>query len=144
MHPVVKGVLASPASIEAGALGGRIRGNVVLAPDGLGSLIPLPLCGGEQRTLADFLPTATSVSLQDDEGNPFIAVGSTTQDGAFEIPVLEAGGYELGHRGEVTLLGGALTWDAEVSVGTVDVAAGQVVENVVYTVTAVACDLVGG
>jgi hypothetical protein len=142
MRPLVKGLVADPGEIEDGALGGAIQGTVVLDlgvdPES-GEPVELPVCDGAARTLADFYPVATSRTLEDDEGAPIVHVGSTSGEGEFQISVMETDGYDLEYWSEVLLEGATLTWEAEVAPATVEVAEGEVVDGVVFTITGASC-----
>ncbi len=145
MRPLVKGLVADPGEIEDGVLGGAIQGNVVLDlgedPES-GEPVQLPVCDGAERTLADFYPVAVSRALVDDEGASIIHVGSTSGEGEFQISVMEADEYDLDYWSEVVLEGATLTWEAEVAPETVEVAEGQVVDGVVFTITGASCQAV--
>lgn len=145
MRPLIKGVAAHPDDLDDGPPGSLIQGTVVLAtdPETGTPLVALPVCGeGEgavQRTLADFVPRATTVNLVDDEMEPIRYVGATSEDGAFSIPVLEADDYAMDHWTEIVLDGWILAWEAEVSPAVVSVPDGAVVEGVSYTITGASC-----
>jgi hypothetical protein len=144
MRPLIKGVAAHPDDLEDGPPGALIRGTVALATDAATGepVVALPVCGegeGAQRTLADFVPRATTVNLVDDEMEPIRYVGSTGEDGAFSISVLEADEYALDHWGEIVLDGWVLAWEAEVTPASVNVPEGAVVDGVSYTVTGASC-----
>jgi hypothetical protein len=139
MRPVVKGVLASPAEIEGGELGAAIQGTVTLAENG--DPVEIPECGGAERTLADFLPAATSVNLTDTDDQPFRFVGETDEGGAFEIRVWEDDAYDLGYVEEVVLDGATLHWTAEVEPASVIVEDGEDVVGVIYTITGASCQV---
>ncbi len=141
MRPLIKGVLAPPGEIEDGALGASILGTVELdlGVDGEGNPVQLPVCAGEEVSLEDFVPRASTLTLTDDEGEPIRFVGSTAADGTFAIPVLHADDYALDHWAEIQLEGALLEWNAEVTPGTVAVATGSDVIGVVYTITGATC-----
>ncbi len=144
MRPLIKGVVALPEEIEDGELGASILGTVVLdlGVDGNEDPIQLPVCAGQEITLEDFVPRASTLGLTDDEGQPIRFVGATGADGTFVLPVLPvlpADDYALDHWTEIQLEGALLEWDAEVIPGTVAVAEGSDVEGVVYTITGATC-----
>lgn len=141
MRPVIKGAVALPQEIEDGELGSWIVGEVNLALDpDTNEPIQLPVCGGVERTLEDFYPTATALNLVDDENQPIQAVGSTSGEGSFSIPVLWADDYALGYWEEVVLDGWILTWEAEVTPTTVPVPEGTEVGGVEYTILGATCE----
>jgi hypothetical protein len=141
MHPVIQGVIADPADIEDGLPEAWIEGTVELALDPeTDEPVELPVCGDVQRTLADFVPVASSLTDVDDEGDPFTFSGSTSAEGVFEISVWQGAEYGLGYWGEIVIDGGSLVWEAEVSPEFVEVAPGeQVVSGVSYVVTDAVC-----
>jgi hypothetical protein len=146
MRPLIKGIAVSPGDMDGnGDLpGGRIEGTVALAvdPESGEPLLALPVCGvGEDavtRTLADFVPRATTTTVLD-EGEPIAFVGSTTAAGAFQVNVLHEDSYALDHWNEIVLNGWILTWQAQVAPATVNVEEGEVVGGVTYTITAASC-----
>jgi hypothetical protein len=139
MQPTIQGVLAPPEEIEQGEFGMMIEGSVLLGLD-LGDLpLVLPVCSGEQRTLVDFTPTATSTTLTDDDGEPLVFAGETTGSGSFSIRVLHADTYSLGFRGETVLDAGTIAWTAGSVPGQVTVTDGVGVEGVVFTVVGASC-----
>jgi hypothetical protein len=142
MRPLIKGLVADPGDIESGELGGAIQGTVELdlgVDSESGEPVQLPVCDGVERTLTDFHPVAVSRTLVDDEGQPIVHVGSTSGEGSFQISVMEADEYDLDYWTEVVLEGATLTWEAEVAPATVEVAEGEVVDGVVFTITGATC-----
>lgn len=136
MQPLIQGVMVDPADPEPE--GGNIEGEVVLATvDDVP--IQIPACAGQERSVEDFVPMATSTVLVDGEGDPFVFAGSTTAAGLFAIAVLHEGEYELGYQGVIVYEDEELHWEAEVSPTEVDVPAGGVADGVVYTITGATC-----
>jgi hypothetical protein len=116
---------------EVGEGGSAIHGTVVLN-------VELPMCGDEQRTLEDFIPTATAQNLKDDEENPIVRSGEVDAEGEFEIEHLAPDIYDMGYMEMVELDGYLLTWGADVTPTPVDVGEDDV-EGVVYTIHTAAC-----
>jgi len=143
MHPVVHGSVATPDDIEDGSATAAITGTVALATDDTGAPLELPVCGGEQRTLADFVPTATASTLVDDEGAPLFFTGATAagDDGyTFGIGVMEGDTYALGYAAETVFDDEMIVWTATVEPATVAIAAaGDTATGVAYTVTGATC-----
>ncbi len=143
MRPLIKGVAGDPGDFD-GSPFARIEGTVALAvdPDTGEPVVALPVCGvGEgavTRTLADFVPRATTTTVLD-EGEPIPFVGSTTAAGAFHVNVLHEDTYALDHWNEIVLNGWILSWQAQVSPASVAVEEGEVVGGVTYTITAASC-----
>lgn len=141
MHPVILGAAAEPAEILAGGAGGEISGTVELANE-----VSIPACGGADRTLASFVPAATSTVVTDDEGNPLVFTGqaAVVEAGfAFSIDVLTLDVFTLGYDEETTFGTEKLVWTASATPTTVTVDADNTeVGGVVYTVTGAACESV--
>jgi hypothetical protein len=136
MRPVIHG-------IDMVAMG-SIRGTVALAEDAQGNpLVTIPECpDGTARTLAHFIPTATAVTLEDDEGQPIVRTGVTDGTGQFSILALVPDSYELGYTGTIELTDHNFVWTANVttpSPATVSVSGGEEVTGVVYTITNAQC-----
>jgi len=138
MRPTIQGVLAPPEELEEGEFGMMIEGSVLLGLD-LGVPLTLPVCSGEQRTLVDFTPTATSTTLTDDDGDPLVFAGETTSGGGFGIRVLHADTYTLGFSSETVLDAGTVVWSAGSVPGQVTVADSGGAAGVVYTVVGANC-----
>ena len=104
--------------------------------------VVLPLCGGEERNLEDFVPVAASTVLVDYEGNALIFTGKT-DEGGFEIEVLGVDTYDLGYDAETDFGDQKLVWEAEVNPRQAAIETeGSEVDGVVYSVTGVSCVLV--
>jgi hypothetical protein len=143
MHPVVHGSVADPGAIEDGTAFGRITGTVALANDDGGVPIEVPTCGGEARTLADFVPAATAATLTDDEGEPLLFTGTTASNGedfTFAIGVGGADDYTLGYATQTVFDSEQLEWTATVAPEGVTLAEqGDEATGVAFTVTAATC-----
>lgn len=142
MHPVILGLAADPGAIEGGEAESTIVGTVALDTD-----VTIPTCGGEDRTLEEFVPRATATTLTDDEDNPLVFSGETDADGAFELEVLGVDTYTLGFQEESVFDTEKLVWSATVDEPdpaevTIDTE-GSEVGGVSYTVTAVTCEATG-
>lgn len=138
MHPVVHGTVADPDDIEDGMSGGRIMGTVSVAE----TTLEVPACGGSERTLADFVPTATAATLVDDEGAPLLFMGATAPGASgftFKINVSGPDTYALGYAAETVFDTEQLVWTATVSPESVPVGDDGVAGEAAYTVTAVSC-----
>ena len=139
MHPVILGLAADPGAIEGDDAESTISGTVNLATD-----VTIPTCGGEERTLEEFVPRASATTLTDDEDNPLEFSGETEEDGMFEIEVLGVDTYTLGYQAETTFDAEKLVWTADVdepASGEVTIdAEGSEVDGVVYTISDVACE----
>lgn len=146
MHPVIHAGRADPDEIEDDEAGGEIHGTVALGEDDQGEPLVIPECGGEARTLEAFVPTATALTLTDDEGEPLTFGGETEsedQGHVFEIDVTDFDDYELGYQAETTFDGEQLVWTATADPTQVTVTETEdEVEGVAYVVTAVSCEAV--
>ena len=142
MHPVILGAVDDPEAIEANEAEAKITGVVSLGGDvvsSLGADVVIPVCGGEERELEDFVPVATSTVLVDDQGGALVFTGETNENG-FEIEVLGVDTYDLGHEAETDFGTEKLIWEADVEPQQAVVEAnGDEVEGVIYTVMAVSC-----
>jgi hypothetical protein len=120
MQPVITATRAEAA--------GSIEGVVTLA-DG----VSLPVCGGAETTLANFVPTAV-------EGEVSLSAG-TDAAGEFRFPFVPAGTYTMGHVSEVVFANDdRLLLTAAPSVATAEVVVGGTA-TVDYSITAASCDL---
>jgi hypothetical protein len=137
MHPVIQGVVTDPGTTVP--VTGTVVGQVVLGTDGEGAPVQIPACGGEERGVEAFIPTATSTTLLDDEGDPFTFTASVEASGDFTLSVLDADTYALGYLPVLLLDGEALTWTADVDPGSVEVALNETVDGVVFTITSATC-----
>lgn len=150
MDPVIHGTGAEPAAIDDGTAQEKILGTVALGVNEVtGDPLAVPACGGADRTLAAFVPTATATTLTDGEGSPLMFSGSTAfrDDGqgggswAFEIDLSGDDTYTMGHTAETLFDTEKLVWTATAAPDSVAVPTGgdgtQV--DAAYLVTAVAC-----
>lgn len=108
---------------------GTVSGTVSLAED-----VTVPECGGEARGPEAFVPVAI-----DPSSGEVVKSGDVDGDGAYAIRFLEPGGYDLGHREEVTFDGESLVFGAEVTPATVTVESGAEA-SADYTITSAACE----
>ncbi len=135
MHPVILGTVDDAGAIMGGEAEAKITGTVSLGAD-----VVIPMCGGGERGLEDFVPVATSTVLVDDDGNALVFMGETDEDG-FKIEVLGVDTYDLGYEAETDFGAQKLVWEAEVEPDQAVVEAnGDEVDGVAYTVTAVSCE----
>lgn len=145
MHPVIHATEGEPDDLDDGEPLGLISGTVVLGLDSIGDTIAVPECVGEARTLASFIPTATSTTLTDDEGEFLMFAGETESeegDFQFEIGVADFDTYALSYAAETMFDGGKLVWEATAVPDTAIVAEGSAdVGGVVFTVTSASCVL---
>lgn len=136
MHPVILGTVDDPEAIEQDEAESEITGVVSLAAD-----VVIPMCADEERDLEDFVPVAISTVLVDDDGNVLRFTGETDAEG-FKIEVLGVDTYDLSYEAETDFGDQKLVWEAEVDPGQAVIEAnGDEVGGVVYTVTAVSCEL---
>lgn len=125
MHPVI---IASEAS-QAGSIAGTVA---------TGEGVSVPECGGDARSVEDFVPTATLAS--DTETVKSADVGS---DGSFTFDAVAAGDWTMGFESEADFENGdVLTFEADVDPGTVTVEAGAEA-TADYTITAASCSAGG-
>lgn len=135
MRPVIH-----TTAMRDGPDGHGIEGTVVL-DDG----VALPECpAGTPRSVEDFIPTATSLTLLDGEGDPIVRSGTVDDSGAFTIGFVPVGEWSMGFVGSLDLTDWALTFDASVEPGQVEIEPGSDVQGVLYTVTGASCDAVDG
>ena len=146
MHPVIHGAGAEPGEIENDQAGGSILGTVALGDDDQGDPVVIPTCGGEARTLEQFVPRATATTLVDDEGDPLTFAGETESEDegfVFEIEVTELDAYDLGFASETIFDTEQLVWTGSVEPTQVTLNAEQnEVDGVSYMVTGVTCEAV--
>lgn len=141
MRPLIQGVITDPGDLDGP--GGAIAGEVLLAEDAEGTPIQIPACAGEERSVADFIPMATSTTVVDEEDSePLVFAGSVSGDGTAGISVLAADTYSLGHAETVLLDGFQLVWVASVDPSTAAVASGETTAGVTWTVEEVRCEAV--
>lgn len=133
MHPVIHASVTEGDPDEAF---GTIVGTVALDEG-----VEIPECGGSERTLEEFVPLAVATTLTDDEDDPIQRSGTTDEEGAFEIEVLEADTYTLGYVGETSFEDASLVWQADVDPAEATIEEeGDEVSGVSYTVTGVTCE----
>jgi len=146
MHPVIHGAQATPNEIEAGTAVATISGTVALGTDAQSNPVTIPTCGGQDRTLAEFVPTATATTLVDGDSNPLLFAGMTaegTEGFDFHIDVTDFDTYTLGYQAETAFATDKLVWTAEVTPTTATVDSGNTeVTGVAYTVTGVTCEAI--
>lgn len=143
MHPVIHGQMASPGEIEGGDTGGTVLGMVSLGTDTLGDTLSIPACGGEDRTLEEFVPTATAKTLTDGQGNPLEYAGESDEHGQFTIDGLDFDSYALGYRPETVFDSTKLVWQATVTPTEISVDSTTTkATGVSYVVTSVSCDTI--
>ncbi len=140
MHPVIHGAQASPNEIEDGTAVATISGTVALDTD-----VTIPMCGNADRTLAEFVPTATATTLVDSEDNPLMFSGMTEEDTdgfVFHIDVTDFDTYTLGYQAETVFENGdKLMWTADApATDAVADADHTAVDGGTYTVTVVTCE----
>lgn len=138
MRPLIQGVVTDPGDMDGP--GGWIAGEVVLGTDAEGDPIEIPACGGEERSIADFVPLATSTTLEDDDGDPLVFSGRVSGDGSTEIAILAADVYTLGHQGTLLYDGAQLVWDASVSPGSVEVESRATTTGVTWVIEDARCE----
>lgn len=137
MRPVIQGVITEPGTTVP--VTGTIQGQVVLATDGAGDPIQIPACGGAERGIEAFIPMATSTTLLDEEGDPFVFTADVEASGAFALSVLQGDTYALGYLPVLVLGTESLTWNAAVVPGAIAVPTGGTVDGVVFTITSASC-----
>ncbi len=141
MKPVIHAVPTQegddPENPEAGS---SIQGTVALE-----SGVELPQCpAGQERSLSDFVPTATALTLTDGDGGAIVRSGSVADTGIFEIGSLDPDSYALAFESELTFDAFKLVWQATVDPAQVDVGEGTTVEGVSYSIAAATCEAVAG
>lgn len=120
-------------------------GNAIEGTVALGDGVVLPECpAGTARSLEDFIPTATSLTLVDGEGEPIVRSGSVDDSGAFTIGFVPMGEWSMGWVGSLDLTDQALTFEASVEPDEVEIEPGSDVEGVTYTVTGASCEAIDG
>ena len=144
MHPVIHAVQADPDDIEDGEVGGDIEGTIVLGVATDSTPVTVPACDGGPRTLKDFVPLATAMSILPGQTDTIAFAGEVelgvTGPATFEIHVTTFGAYALGYRAETPLTTQKLVWTATVTPGTAAVSEGDgEVGDVAFTITGVTC-----
>lgn len=135
MHPVIVGTLTlGEAADEAPLPAGMIQGHVQLPFFGF-----VPQCPpGVNRDLSSFIPRAEMIGVTDDEGNPLVRTGSTEPTGAFEIPFLAGGDYEM-DQVDAEFGDHRLQFTTSVVPGSVHLEDDQVVTDVTYFIDSMQC-----
>ena len=95
MHPVILGTLVEAEGLN---LPNSISGTV--NSDGV-SFPTCPVAG--TRAITDFIPTATSNELKDDQDEFLVWTGSVGEDGTYSINLLPQGTYTMGFVNSVPL-----------------------------------------
>lgn len=114
MHPVIQ---ASTAEVGPAVTTGAISGRVSVA-----DTVTLPTCDAAQRTVQDFVPTATA-SLG---GSDSTRAGTVAEDSSFVIGDLSPARWAMGFQEKVGFSSGdTLVFAASPGVDSVDVAAGD-------------------
>ena len=135
LRPVVHVRLADDD--ESDLEGNEIRGTVVIETVGGVPSFSIPLCGGTQRDLEDFVPIATASTLVNDDLTPVVIAGEVEEDGEFEIDGVSADTWTLAFvstdLGDFDLVWAGTVSPTSVTVGDEDV------EDVVFTLTGVSC-----
>jgi hypothetical protein len=142
MHPVIHGTLTADEDGDGSVtddLGtaAAIQGTVGLDPT---NPISIPDCGGQARSIQDFIPIATAQTLVDDQLQPLVFSGVVGEDGSFKIEFLEPDAYTMGvapvNLGDYELVFTALAEPAQVTLGEGEV------KDVQYTIQAAVCNQV--
>ena len=140
MNPVIRGTLVGDADgdgdiLDDLGLANSISGIVALA-DG----VTFPICeAGGQRSVTDFIPTATANGIVDSDGQPMVWSGTVAEDGSYLIGFLPQGTYTMGFVEAITLGEEELAFEASVSLYEVTMT-GSDVGAVNYTVTTSTCN----
>jgi hypothetical protein len=127
MHPTIHAVVEEGVEGPAGAIEGAIL------PGG----VEIPACGGTERGLNDFVPTATGTLPV---GGPVVATGEPNGEGEYSISPLGPDTYTMGFIPSFTYTdGSALVFTADLPIP-VDVIVGDAPETgVTYTLTSAVC-----
>ena len=129
------GELPCPSCSQSGISGFKIEGRVVLA-DG----VQVPVCGGAQRSLDEFVPLAIARTLADDTGMPISFSGTSDDEGEVEISVLEGDTYMLSLADIIEFETGSLSFGgivipSQVTVGEQNLTVG----GVTFRITSATC-----
>jgi len=135
MHPVIHGTLTDQPSSTL-----SIGGTVQLA-EVEGTPISIPPCPTETdvRTIQDFTPTATILGIVDGDGNPIVRTGHVNEEGAFEIPFLPPGTYDMAYETTLDLEDFVLTFTATVDPAQVTLTDAPF-GDMLYTIQSATCD----
>ncbi len=136
MHPVVHATLVVGDAVDdIDSVLDDLQGVVVLAS----TEVEIPQCPvGIDRSVEDFLPTATAQTLVDGDGLPIVRAGAVDPAGDFSMGGMEADMYSLGYVAEFDYGTDVLAFDASVSPSAVTVA-GDLVDGIVYTINGATC-----
>ena len=146
MRPVIHAIRTDDGGdSDNPSMGSAVRGAIALAADAEGTSIALPQCpAGQDRTIGDFIPTATATTLTDGEGTVIVRTGSVKDDQTFEIGSLEPDAYTMGYESELVFDAVKLVWSATVDPTEIAVVAGEDVSGVAYTILGASCEPIGG
>ena len=142
MKPVILGALVE-GNLEELGLAGSVAGTV--------ELVAIPQCPeGTDRTIQDFVPTATLNGFLDGEGQPIVRTGTMEADGTFRIGFLPPGSYTMGYMGSIDVgltdpTSHQLVFTADVSSEQVTILASEEPEEatVAYTNLTSGCQVAG-
>ena len=133
MRPVLHGAKRNPANVGGEDDTFQIRGTVALA-----DAVVIPACVGA-RSVDDFVPLATALTLVDEDGAPVVFSGVTKSQGTFKVKVLEADGYAMGFVEEIEFEGAKLVFVATADPPEVTVDEGMPPPEVAYEITLATC-----
>ena len=133
MRPVLHGAKRNPENVGGEDNPFQIRGTVAVA-----DAVVIPACVGE-RSVADFVPLATALTLVDEDSAPIVLSGITKSNGTFKVNVLEADGYAMGFVEEVEFDGAKLVFVATADPTEVTVDEGMPPPEVAYEITSATC-----
>jgi len=126
MHPVIR-----TSTVEAS---GSIAGKVTLADS-----VTMPSCGGADRSIQDFIPTATATL----DTSSVTEQGAVQSDGSYSIDYLAPAAWAMGYRQAIGYDGGdTLRFTATADPDTVAVTAGATASSD-FTVTSAECSASG-
>jgi hypothetical protein len=133
MHPVIHGTLVGDDVELANSITGTVSWGEVTPPI-------CPTAG--ERTIGDFIPTATINGLLDGEGQPIVRSGTVAEDEkTFKIGFLPSGSYAMGFVDKLTLGTDELVFTGAVTPTEVTVD-GADVTGVVYTIQSATCQVI--
>ncbi|MDP2481073.1 MAG: DUF4382 domain-containing protein [Candidatus Palauibacterales bacterium] len=127
MHPVIR-----TSTVETS---GSIEGKVTLADS-----VTVPACGGSDRSIQDFVPTATATP----DTSSVTEQGAVQADGSYAIDYLAPATWTMGYVEATGYDGGdTLRFTATADPATVDVTSGATASSD-FTVTGAECSAAGG